>query len=52
MPSNSRAFITARRSLIVILDREKLEEAANGSSGVPEAEYQRLFRRPTKLCRL
>ena len=35
--------IKATRGHIIIRDREMLEEAANGSYGVPEAEYRRLF---------
>ena len=38
-----RGILTARRGAIEILDRLALEEAANGSYGGPEAEYQRLF---------
>jgi len=33
---------TARRS-VTIMDRERLEECANGLYGPPEAEYERLF---------
>jgi CRP-like cAMP-binding protein len=35
--------IRSRRGRITVLDREKLEEAAGGSYGVPEAEYERLI---------
>lgn len=38
-----RGIITARRGMIEVLNRHALEEAANGSYGGPEAEYQRLF---------
>jgi CRP-like cAMP-binding protein len=38
-----RGILTARRGAIKINDRPALEEAANGSYGGPEAEYQRLF---------
>jgi len=38
-----RGVVAARRGVIEILDRHALEEAANGSYGGPEAEYQRLF---------
>lgn len=38
-----RGIIRGHRGGLTILDREALEEAANGSYGVPEAEYQRLF---------
>jgi CRP-like cAMP-binding protein len=38
-----RGIITARRGMIEIVNRHALEEAANGSYGGPEAEYQRLF---------
>ncbi len=37
------AIIRARRAHITILDRERLEETAGDSYGVPEAEYQRLI---------
>jgi CRP-like cAMP-binding protein len=36
-------LIRARRGLITILDREKLEEMADEAYGVPEAEYERLM---------
>ena len=36
-------LIRARRSSIVIRDRSGLEEVANGSYGVSEREYERLF---------
>lgn len=35
--------IRARRGRITVLDRELLEEMANGSYGTPEAEYARLI---------
>jgi CRP-like cAMP-binding protein len=35
--------IRASRGIITIRDREKLEEIASGSYGVPEAEYERLM---------
>lgn len=35
--------LRAVRGRITVQDRPALEEAANGSYGVPEAEYQRLF---------
>jgi hypothetical protein len=38
-----KGLIRARRGFITILDRPALEDAANGSYGTPEAEYQRLF---------
>jgi len=38
-----RGIITARRGMIEVVNRHALEEAANGSYGGPEAEYQRLF---------
>ncbi|MEO8895833.1 MAG: Crp/Fnr family transcriptional regulator [Rhizomicrobium sp.] len=38
-----RGILAARRGVIEILDRAALEDAANGSYGGPEAEYQRLF---------
>ena len=36
-------IIKAQRGHIIVRDRAKLEEAAGGSYGVPEAEYHRLF---------
>jgi len=41
-----RGLIQARRGEIEIMNRAALEEAANGSYGGPEAEYQRLFGQP------
>jgi CRP-like cAMP-binding protein len=38
-----RGILRAVRGSITIQNRGALEEAANGSYGVPEAEYQRLF---------
>jgi hypothetical protein len=38
-----RGLIKATRGRIRILDRGGLETAAEGSYGVPEAEYQRLL---------
>jgi CRP-like cAMP-binding protein len=38
-----RGILQMRRGIITIKDRAALEEAANGSYGVPEAEYNRLF---------
>ena len=38
-----RKVLRAVRGRITIVDRPALEEAANGSYGIPEAEYQRLF---------
>jgi CRP-like cAMP-binding protein len=38
-----RGILQMRRGVIAIKDRAALEEAANGSYGVPEAEYRRLF---------
>jgi CRP-like cAMP-binding protein len=38
-----RGLITRQRGAIAITDRAGLEEASNGSYGVPEAEYERLF---------
>ena len=37
-------MIRARRGNIRILDRSKLQEAARGSYGLPEAEYRRLLK--------
>jgi CRP-like cAMP-binding protein len=39
-------IIKARRAHITILDRERLEETAGDSYGVPEAEYERLISKP------
>jgi CRP-like cAMP-binding protein len=36
-------IVTARRAIITIIDRERLEETAGDSYGVPEAEYERLI---------
>jgi CRP-like cAMP-binding protein len=38
-----RNVLRATRGTILILDRPALEDAANGSYGAPEAEYERLF---------
>jgi CRP-like cAMP-binding protein len=38
-----RGVIQTKRGVIQIVDRGALEEAANGSYGVPESEYRRLF---------
>lgn len=38
-----RGIVRSARGSITILKRGALEEAANGSYGVPEIEYQRLF---------
>jgi len=38
-----RGFIRASRSRIRVIDREGLEESAQGFYGVPEAEYRRLI---------
>ena len=38
-----RGVITAKRSNITVIDRKALEEIANSSYGVPEAEYARLM---------
>lgn len=40
-----QGMIAARRGMVSIMDRIALEEAANGSYGAPEAEYERLFGR-------
>jgi len=37
------ALIETARGSVTILDREGLEERANGLYGTPEAEYERLF---------
>lgn len=38
-----RALISTARGSIRVLDREGLQESANGLYGVPEAEFERLF---------
>jgi CRP-like cAMP-binding protein len=38
-----RGILNVVRGCITIQKRGALEEAANGSYGIPEAEYQRLF---------
>ncbi len=43
-----RGMIQATRGVITIADRGALEDAANGSYGGPEAEYQRLFGEPSR----
>jgi CRP-like cAMP-binding protein len=40
----SASLIQTRRGHVLIMDREGLEEAANGLYGTPEAEYKRLMR--------
>jgi CRP-like cAMP-binding protein len=40
-----RGLIRAARGIITVIDRKGLEEIANASYGVPEAEYARLMRR-------
>jgi CRP-like cAMP-binding protein len=40
-------IIRARRAHITIVDRERLEETAGDSYGIPEAEYERLIPRST-----
>jgi hypothetical protein len=43
MTGTDFGIIKATRGHIIVRDRAKLEEAAGGSYGVPEAEYRRLF---------
>ncbi len=38
----SASLIQTRRRCVIVVDREGLEEAANGLYGTPEAEYKRL----------
>lgn len=38
-----QGIIETRRGTVLIKDRSKLEEAANGSYGAPEADYRRLI---------
>ena len=40
-----RGILSKSRGAVTVLDREGLQEYANGLYGVPEAEYERLFRR-------
>ena len=42
----ARGILRVTRGCINILNRGALEEAANGSYGIPEAEYDRLFAGP------
>jgi CRP-like cAMP-binding protein len=39
----SKGVIESRRGWVTVLNRPALEDAANGSYGTPEAEYERLF---------
>ena len=41
-----RSIIQTKRGAITILDRDALIDAANGSYGAPEAEFERLFPGP------
>jgi CRP-like cAMP-binding protein len=43
-----KGSIRSTRSLVRIVDRDGLQEAANGFYGVPEAEYDRAFGRRTR----
>lgn len=38
-----RGLLKATRTLITIVDRKGLRQAANGFYGIPEAEYRRLL---------
>jgi CRP-like cAMP-binding protein len=38
-----RGIVNAQRGRITVQDRNALEEVANGSYGIPESEYRRLF---------
>jgi len=40
---HKRGVLQMQRGVITIKDRDALEEAANGSYGSPESEYERLF---------
>jgi hypothetical protein len=44
--SATRGLIKGERGLVHILDRETLIQVANGSYGLAEKEYERLFGRP------
>jgi hypothetical protein len=35
--------VASRRGSISVLSRERLEKAANGAYGIPEAEYRRVL---------
>jgi CRP-like cAMP-binding protein len=58
----TRGLVETKRARLFVLNRGGLETAANGSYGIPEAEYRRLTgwkfrrpsrgRRPTKLNRI
>ncbi len=39
----ANSLIRAKRGVITVLDREKLEELADSAYGLPEAEYARLM---------
>lgn len=41
-----KGLIRSTRGLITVIDREGLYELANGSYGIPEAEYERLLGHP------
>ena len=38
----TQGLVTPKRARLLVLDRDGLETAANGSYGIPEAEYRRL----------
>ena len=38
-----RGLIRSKRTQVIVIDREGLEELANGSYGVPEAQYRRIM---------
>jgi CRP-like cAMP-binding protein len=44
----AQGLISNKRSNITIIDREGLEEVANASYGIPEAEYERLMKTPLR----
>jgi CRP-like cAMP-binding protein len=44
------ALISTARGCVTVLDREGLEESANGLYGVPEAEFERLFEYSNVTC--
>ena len=48
----TRGLVTAKRGRLLVLDRKGLETVADGSYGIPEAEYRRLtgwnVRRPSR----
>lgn len=44
-------MILSKRGRVIVRNREKLEELAGDSYGIPEAEYQNLIGPPRTDCR-